>query len=76
MAEITAKDLKSFPPLKLEDYRQLEKITRKKKLKKGIDGYSAMQIRNFVMYGHYCTAEMKQEIINYLSGKKELNQTV
>lgn len=72
MAFITKQDLKPFNGITLsaQDYRDLEKITRRKKLKKGIGGYSGNQIRNFVLYEHYCSSEVKEEIINFFGAKQ------
>lgn len=56
--------------LKAEDYRALAEITREKKLRNGISGYSAVQLRNFYVHGHTCSDAVKSAINAYILTKK------
>lgn len=67
MAEITKKENRAEATA--EDYRNLAKITRDRKMKNGIGGYSEVQIRNFYLHGHKCSPEMKTLILDFLKNK-------
>ena len=54
--------------LKSDDYKALAEITRVRKMKRWKSGYTPMQIRNFTIYGHTCSPEIKELIINYKKG--------
>jgi len=71
MAYITKSDLRQFLLIKMtaEDYRNLAEITRKRKMKRGETGYTAIQIRNFTILGHSCSPEMKELILDYFKNK-------
>lgn len=55
------------------DYRELAEITRKQKMKRGETGYTAAQIRNFAVYGHTCSPEIKELILNFKKNKQHEN---
>lgn len=71
MAFITKSDLRPFIYIKMtaEDYRNLAEITRKRKMKRGETGYTAVQIRNFTLLGSTCSPDMKQLILEYFTEK-------